>query len=167
MAQYRAKLEVNLAEWRAQFESEQEIFRSVGKTGVEVIKWLILANGAGAIAMLAFLGAILSAGFGAEDQASRAWLLNFTTVIKAATGVFALFAAGAGLGISASGFGYFAQWAYREASSNRGGNFLRVIGTSLGVAGVVCFFLGIYLAYSAFLPPLIPSPIPTVPLPPG
>lgn len=130
------EFENQLEQFRAQKESNLEMFKAVIEAGQSALKALSLVNGAAAVAILSFLGAILSKQGGTS--------LPLVPSMKWAMVIFAM-----GVGFSALGFvfRYLSQGAYKKdfhrdlIKATRLGDILRNCAIVSGGSSLISFFV--------------------------
>lgn len=138
------QLELDNEKWKVntagQFAIGLELFKAVIEAGQTAVKSLIVMNGAAAIALLAFLGNILSRGpnFGESVIVGK---INTAMII---------FFAGVGFAGATSCFRYLSQALYADRSRPKRGDFTRNIAVTLAVFSLVAFLYGGFTAYKAF-----------------
>lgn len=134
--------ESDLEWYKAQRQSEVEMFKSVIQTGQTALKTSIIVPGGAAVALLAFIGNIWS-----ETQS--------VVVAKALTLSVLLFSAGVLLGAVATGTTYLSQAAYAHKWRRTGVGFHAFTIASV-VAAYIVFGIGVWFAYKAFFTQLAP-----------
>ena len=111
------------------------MFESVLEAGREALKAILIINGGAVIALLGFMGALISKGLPTSLGASLAG---------------SIFQFGAGVLLTALGFGarYMSQ-AFFHGEKSRVGQTFTVISIAMALAAYAMFGLGIYGAYEA------------------
>ena len=137
LEQYKAQQQSSLEGFKAQQQQQVEMFRSVIATGQTALKTSLLINGGATVALLAFLGHVLS-----NPRAG-----NLVPVLSFSLYLFGL---GVLLGAVATGFTYLAQSALNHAYC-RTGAFFRILVIVLVLATYILFWLGLGNAREAFL----------------
>jgi hypothetical protein len=129
--------------YRAEVSSQLELLKAAIEAGQSALKSISVINGAAALAMLAFIGNVLSHP---TDIGLAAMMIMSRSMTYFATGV----------GLSAIGLAarYFSQASYAGDFSNQSratkwGNTWRVIAIVAGVAGLAAFFIGVRVASRA------------------
>lgn len=128
--------ERNLAHFEATAQSSIEMFKSVIDAGKEALKAAMLINGGAVVALLGFMGAVISKGL-----SNKLGLALTTPLIAFGAGVLA-----AGL---AFGFRYISQAIYSSRHLTVG-HVVNGISTLLAVISFALFAFGLYGAYQAF-----------------
>lgn len=115
-----------------------EMFRSVIEAGGEALRSLVLISGGGVVALMGFIGAVLSR----TGAASPSLGLTLSDSLR-------LF--GFAVLMGALGFGgrYLSQVAYTEKKYKLGVSITCLV-VALALAGYVLFGCGVWLAHSAF-----------------
>lgn len=121
--------------------ADQEMFKSVIEAGQTALKSAILINGGAAVALLAFLGNLLT------KEAPK----GIAVPIPVMGHAMLIFIMGVGLAGLASGFRYLCQWLY-SSDWNRTGDAFNYSAIVLGLASFAAFFWGGIEAYHAMLP---------------
>ena len=132
--------------FEAQVEGDMEMFKAVIEAGQSTLKVLSLVNGAAAIAILSFLGTILSKQDGVP------------TLLTVPLMRWAMLSFSLGVGLSALGFGfrYLSQGLYKRDfrlgidSARKWGDTFRNLAILSAVASLLAFFAGIGTAFCAF-----------------
>jgi hypothetical protein len=128
--------ESSLAKYRADHETNLEMFKSVIEAGRTAVASCILINGGATVALLAYLGNFLSK----NPDASAPSALTLALVV---------FAVGVLLGAVASGMRYFTQYCY-GSDWNVAGSILNVVTIIVGLSTYVMFGIGVWNSYVAF-----------------
>ncbi len=128
--------ESNLAQYRAEHESNLEMFRSVIEAGRTALNSCILINGGATVALLAYLGNLLSKN--PEAVAPPALVLGLID-----------FAVAVLLSGVATGLRYLSQATFSGGHERTGWSFTAA-STAFALAAYVLFGIGIWNAYVAF-----------------
>ena len=135
-----ARYQAQLTDWT---NSRSHVVRAMFDFANIALRGVVLANGAAAIAILAFIGHILSV----HDPSVRATGLELSKPLM-------LFAIGVGLGVVAAAFSYLTQVLYVEIETERRrfiwGNVARGLAVLTAVSGISIFFVGIDDSIEAF-----------------
>jgi len=138
------QLELDTEKWKVQteghFANRLELFKSVIEAGQTAVKTLILMNGAAAIALLAFLGNILSRGpnFGEAIVVAK---INVAMVV---------FLTGVGCAGATSCLRYISQAFYAGINTEKYGDMARNTAVVLALVSLLAFLYGGFSAYRAF-----------------
>jgi hypothetical protein len=145
----KLRFELDVEEWKANNTIALEMFKSVTEAGLNAIKAAMAINGAACIALLAFLGNLITNGHTENNLVSELGYALF---------VFVCCAGFAGTG---SGTRYISQALFSEALENdrknekscwRGvGYFFQVVSVLLGAMAFIGFFYGGWLSYQAII----------------
>jgi hypothetical protein len=139
----KEKFEYDFDVWKVkapiQNAQELEMFKAVLETGLSALKSATLINGAAAIALLAFLGNVLSKS-GAKIDAVQ--INSFSSALEIF--VFGVFFAGV-----ATGMRYLSQDCYAEAHFKMGTVF-KFLAIILALASYVSFLIGSVVSVNAF-----------------
>jgi hypothetical protein len=128
--------ESNLAQYRAEHESSLEMFRSVIESGRTALTSCILVNGGATVALLAYLGNLLSKNPDATAPKPLVLgLINFAVAVL--------------LGALATGLRYLSQATYNGGHDLAGLSFT-VASAVFVAAAYVLFGIGVWNAYVAF-----------------
>ena len=137
------QLEINNEKWKVQTESRTafgiELFRAVIEAGQTAIKSLILMNGGAAIALLAFLGNLLSRPPNVGD----------TVLIAKINTAMLIFLGGVALAGMTSAIRYISQALYADIDIPHRGDLARNIAVLLAFGSIGAFLWGGYTAYRA------------------
>ena len=119
-----------------------ELFRAVIEAGQTAIKSAMLMNGGAAVALLAFLGNLLtrSPNFG-----------NAVLIARINTAML-IFLTGVGLAGLTSGFRYVSQALYADRTRPKRGDWARNLAVLLAFSSLVAFLVGGLVAYTAISP---------------
>lgn len=128
--------ESNLAQYRAERESDLEMFRSVIESGKTALNSCILINGGATVALLAYLGSFLSQN--PEAMAPNALVLGLID--------FAVAVLLAGV---ATGLRYLSQSTFSRGYEKTGWSFTAA-SAALVFAAYALFGIGVWNAYVAF-----------------
>jgi len=134
---YKAQNEAKLAEYRANVDMHLEHFRSIIQTAQVALRSVILINGGGAVALLAFFSRIWGVGLSAP-------------VVLGLTKSLLLFVFGVLVAAVASGASYLTQYAY-FGKWNKLGHLFRYASIVFVVISYALFAWGCYAAYGAFV----------------
>ena len=161
-----ADFDPNLERWKADIQFGLEGHRSVVAFATAALKSITLANGAAALALLAFIGHVV---------ASRTVLAE--RVVDSISWPMTIFSVGVACGILATATSYLAQVFFTEVRRDDGrgsswGNVFRVVAVLISGAGIGCFIWGIVASGNAFgvisewkdIPEVIPKDLPLGPI---
>lgn len=125
-----------LAHYDAQAKSDVEMFKSVIAAGKEALTATLLINGGAVVALLGFLGAVMS------KSDWEAFGLRLT---------IPLLSFGSGVLFGALGFGvrYCSQFFY-AVQYRKIGNLFNALSSLLAIAAYSVFGYGVFVTYSAF-----------------
>lgn len=141
-ANARAKMELDFEVWKVraplQNDHQIEMFKSVIEAGQTALKSATLINGGAAVALLAFLGNLLT------KEAPKGIMFPIASINYA----MAVFVAGVGFAGLATGVRYLTQFAFAGAWL-RTGHALNLISNLLALASFAAFFWGGHKAYLA------------------
>jgi hypothetical protein len=143
LAHYKATVDSNLEAWKATEATQRTSFKAALDFGQNASKGTFLLNGAGALALLAFMGSN-----GATEPLRRALAAALAT-----------FASGAMAAVLCMGFAYVAQGLF-TMGTRRGfrswwfiaGTFFQVSAVAVGITSVCLFFAGLQRSAAAFEP---------------
>jgi hypothetical protein len=135
---YKAQLQVWVEDRKNLHVSNVEMFRSVIAAGQNAIRSAFILNGGAAVAMLAFIGHLVSVNISKIPIFADS-ILPFTAGVLGAS--------------VAAGFTYLSQWCYANETPNtvKIGNVIRVVCILLVLGAYGCFVLGMYSVYQAVL----------------
>ncbi len=139
LAKARHDLEVWKVRAPLEHAGRMEMFRSALEAGQTALQSLILINGGAAVALLAFLGNILT------KDGPRSFKLSVSTLNVA----MLTFVIGVGLAGAAGAFRYLTQFA-GASGWIKTGRTLNWLAIASGIASLVAFFVGGLRAYWAF-----------------
>lgn len=146
-----------------QHASDLELWKSAIESGQTALKSLILINGGAAVALLAFLGNMLTkpppTGTGQQFPTLGPWTFGPQNRLEVARAM-ASFVLGVFLGAAVSATRYLNAWALSVARSresrgrqSRGwvkfGDWMNYIAIALGLASLGAFFLGGWKSFNA------------------
>lgn len=131
-----------LTEYKAQRESDLEMFRSVIQAGILALRTPILINGGAAVALLAFIGNIWT-----KSQSA--------SVAGSLTSAMLFFVIGVLCGGLATAGTYFSQFCYRHRYNKTAVTF-HSFTVLTAVGAYVLFGFGAYSSYAAFVKQLSP-----------
>lgn len=135
--QWKLAHELRLAQYAAEAESNLENFRSVILAGQGALKSLMLINGGASVALLAFIGNLLS-----KDE-------HYTLANSIAISLI-FFVVGVLCGGAAAAFTYLSQLLYVEGN-NKVGRIAHLISVATGLGALILFGLGAFTTYDAFV----------------
>lgn len=144
----RQRIELNfegqVEHYRAEMDTRLEMFKSVIEAGQSALRSLSLLNGAAAIALLAFLGNVLS----------HPTIMGIATIpgMSRSMACFAI-----GVGLAACGFvaRYFSQASHGQefsadpATAWKWGVRIRNVAICSALASLAIFFVGVWFAFKA------------------
>jgi hypothetical protein len=136
MEQFRAQLSRWAEQPKLEHESNLEAFRAVIQSGQNALRTCLLINGGAAVALLAFLGHLVS-----NDISGAPMRAVATAMAAYVTGVLA--------GGLASGFTYLSQWFHAD-DWDKTGFALNILSILLGLGSLGLFGWGSWLAYHVF-----------------
>jgi len=136
---FTANHETALAKYRVRVDFSLEMFKSVIAVGQTALKSLFLINGGAAVAVLAFVGHLATAGSSADS-------------IRGFAAPLGCFVAGLLLVTIASGVTYLSQRAYaRHKQGRKIGDRLNMVIIGVALLSVIAFSVGSYLAYQGLI----------------
>lgn len=129
-----------LAQYKAEVDGQNEMFRSVIDTGKTALTTSILVNGGATVALLALIGNLLAKAVPGQAAILAPGLLS--AVVS--------FAAGVLLGAVATGATYCTQYCYHHEHSKSATTF-HIATFVFVVSTYVAFAIGVGLAYHGFI----------------
>lgn len=126
-----------LAQYDADCKQRLELFKSVNDAGEKALNASMIMNGGAAVAVLSFLGSMLSKG----GTGSLGVKLS-EPLVAFGTGVF--------LGATSYGIRYFTQYAYAR-NWTKHGHVLNAISVLVAVFSFAMFIKGLYEAQASFM----------------
>ena len=142
----RLTFEGQVEQYRAQVEGRREMFKSILEAGLSALKALSVLNGAATVAILAFLGNVVS-------KPLNAYALVTIPGMNTAMAAFAFGVWFAALGLAAR---YFSQASFgmdfskKSEVAERWGVVFKWVAISAGILSLALFFIGVWAAFHAF-----------------
>jgi hypothetical protein len=140
LAKAKHEFEVWKTQAPMQHAAAVEVFKSALEAGQTALRFLLAINGGGAVALLAFLGNVLS------KEPPK----GFSISVRSVNLAMATFVAGVGLAAATAIIRYFTQYAAAARWRKWVGVIFTVTAMFLGFASLAAFILGGTLAYRAF-----------------
>ena len=136
---YQSDLKVWEIQTNVKSTFDTEMFKSVIEAGLNALKSAIIINGGAAVALLAFLGSLIT-----KESSNSACIYPISAIGYA----LLIFIFGVGFAGLASGFRYLAQFCYGSAWRKTGHGF-NLVSVILGALSFAAFFYGGIKAYLA------------------